>query len=428
MPPSVSAQQSAYHLFSRPAEIKAFRKNLLAWYDRCKRDLPWRNLAASEPDANRRAYAVWVSEIMLQQTQVATVIDYYNRWMQKWPTLQALAGASLEDVNELWAGLGYYSRGKRLQEAARKVVSELGGQMPRTAEELQKLLPGVGRYTPPSRTGSSPVCRQATGVVDGNVIRVLCRVRCIGADSSSPAVTNRLWDLANALVDPARPGDFNQAVMELGATVCSPRAPLCTECPVKPHCRARGRVEKELEFASKRLLGKAAPKGPPVPDVEECGRCWLGILAACPARLPWPSPVESASRPLRPRRAPRLGPRALRAAGESGKCQQGALGFLANSPTVGRAAGALGGGANRRLWEPKDAALWEGRGQWQKTPARALPSGCLGLRHRGDLIRGLWQNGSWPQSRTAPGGRPCRWVTQAEFQKSAVSTAMKKVF
>nr|XP_006117400.1 adenine DNA glycosylase [Pelodiscus sinensis] len=270
MPPSVSAQQSAYHLFSRPAEIKAFRKNLLAWYDRCKRDLPWRNLAASEPDANRRAYAVWVSEIMLQQTQVATVIDYYNRWMQKWPTLQALAGASLEDVNELWAGLGYYSRGKRLQEAARKVVSELGGQMPRTAEELQKLLPGVGRYTPPSRTGSSPVCRQATGVVDGNVIRVLCRVRCIGADSSSPAVTNRLWDLANALVDPARPGDFNQAVMELGATVCSPRAPLCTECPVKPHCRARGRVEKELEFASKRLLGKAAPKGPPVPDVEEC--------------------------------------------------------------------------------------------------------------------------------------------------------------
>ncbi|XP_062478929.1 adenine DNA glycosylase isoform X3 [Pezoporus occidentalis] len=135
------------HLFSDPAETEALRSNLLAWYDRCKRDLPWRTRAATEPDADRRAYAVWVSEIMLQQTQVATVIDYYNRWMQKWPTLQALAQASLEEVNELWAGLGYYSRGKRLQEAARKVVSELAGRMPRTAEDLQKLLPGVGRYT-----------------------------------------------------------------------------------------------------------------------------------------------------------------------------------------------------------------------------------------------------------------------------------------
>ncbi|XP_061200925.1 adenine DNA glycosylase isoform X3 [Neopsephotus bourkii] len=138
---------SSRHLFSDPAETEALRRNLLAWYDTCKRDLPWRTRAATEPDADRRAYAVWVSEIMLQQTQVATVIDYYNRWMQKWPTLQALAQASLEEVNELWAGLGYYSRGKRLQEAARKVVSELAGRMPRTAEDLQQLLPGVGRYT-----------------------------------------------------------------------------------------------------------------------------------------------------------------------------------------------------------------------------------------------------------------------------------------
>ncbi|XP_029815620.1 adenine DNA glycosylase [Manacus vitellinus] len=148
--------------------------------------------AATEPDADRRGYAVWVSEIMLQQTQVATVIDYYNRWMQKWPTLQALAQASLEEVNELWAGLGYYSRGKRLQEAARKVVSELGGHMPRTAEALQKLLPGVGRYTAGAIASIS--YGQATGVVDGNVIRVLCRLRCIGADSSSPAVIDRLWE------------------------------------------------------------------------------------------------------------------------------------------------------------------------------------------------------------------------------------------
>ncbi|XP_072722859.1 adenine DNA glycosylase isoform X3 [Ciconia boyciana] len=255
----------AQHLFSDPAEIEALRGSLLAWYDKCKRDLPWRTLAATEPDADRRAYAVWVSEIMLQQTQVATVIDYYNRWMQKWPTLQALAQASLEEVNELWAGLGYYSRGKRLQEAARKVVSELAGRMPRTAEDLQKLLPGVGRYTAGAIASIS--YGQATGVVDGNVIRVLCRLRCIGADSSSPAVIDRLWDMANALVDRSRPGDFNQALMELGATVCVPKAPLCGECPVKQHCRARRRVEKELAFASQKLFGKPAP----VPDVEDCG-------------------------------------------------------------------------------------------------------------------------------------------------------------
>ncbi|XP_075791978.1 adenine DNA glycosylase isoform X1 [Pelodiscus sinensis] len=439
MPPSVSAQQSAYHLFSRPAEIKAFRKNLLAWYDRCKRDLPWRNLAASEPDANRRAYAVWVSEIMLQQTQVATVIDYYNRWMQKWPTLQALAGASLEDVNELWAGLGYYSRGKRLQEAARKVVSELGGQMPRTAEELQKLLPGVGRYTAGAIASISH--GQATGVVDGNVIRVLCRVRCIGADSSSPAVTNRLWDLANALVDPARPGDFNQAVMELGATVCSPRAPLCTECPVKPHCRARGRVEKELEFASKRLLGKAAPKGSPVPDVEECaaGSCSLCL----PASEPWDSSLGVANFP---RRAARKQPRAERAAtcvlergGHPGEPEY----LIVQRPSSGLLAG---------LWEFPSLPLGPGLKEKQQREAllghvqawagEAVARGCLRLVgevshvfshiHQTYVVYSLLLGGgagAASSRRDGEPGRPaCRWVTQAEFQKSAVSTAMKKVW
>ncbi|XP_074953882.1 adenine DNA glycosylase isoform X5 [Phalacrocorax aristotelis] len=264
-PAPAPAPPPSRHLFSDPAEIEALRGHLLAWYDKCKRDLPWRTLAATELDADRRAYAVWVSEIMLQQTQVATVIDYYNRWMQKWPTLQALAQASLEEVNELWAGLGYYSRGKRLQEAARKVVSELAGQMPRTAEDLQKLLPGVGRYTAGAIASIS--YGQATGVVDGNVIRVLCRMRCIGADSSSPAVVERLWDMANALVDRSRPGDFNQALMELGATVCVPKAPLCGECPLKQHCQAQRRVEKELAFASQKLFGKRAP----VSDVEDCG-------------------------------------------------------------------------------------------------------------------------------------------------------------
>ncbi|XP_073864524.1 adenine DNA glycosylase isoform X25 [Macaca fascicularis] len=257
----LQASVSPYHLFRDVAEVTAFRRSLLSWYDQEKRDLPWRRRAEDEVDPDRRAYAVWVSEVMLQQTQVATVINYYTGWMQKWPTLQDLASASLEEVNQLWAGLGYYSRGRRLQEGARKVVEELGGHMPRTAETLQQLLPGVGRYT--AGAIASIAFGQATGVVDGNVARVLCRVRAIGADPSSTLVSQRLWGLAQQLVDPARPGDFNQAAMELGATVCTPQRPLCSRCPVQSLCRARQRVEREQLLASRSLSGN--------PDVEECG-------------------------------------------------------------------------------------------------------------------------------------------------------------
>ncbi|KAK2106644.1 hypothetical protein P7K49_016158 [Saguinus oedipus] len=244
----LQASVSPYHLFRDIAEVTAFRGSLLSWYDQKKRDLPWRQQAEDEVDLDRRAYAVWVSEVMLQQTQVATVMNYYTKWMQKWPTLQDLASASLEEVNQLWAGLGYYSRGRRLQEGAQKVVEKLGGHMPRTAETLQQLLPGVGRYTAGAiasiafgqADSLAPLC-QATSVVDGNVARVLCRVRAIGADPSSNLVSQQLWSLAQQLVDPARPGDFNQAAMELGATVCTPQRPLCSQCPVQSLCRARQR-------------------------------------------------------------------------------------------------------------------------------------------------------------------------------------------
>ncbi|XP_072275400.1 adenine DNA glycosylase [Pyxicephalus adspersus] len=228
-----------YHSFTH-LEAESLRKDLLAWYDRCKRDLPWRRLASSESDPDRRAYSVWVSEVMLQQTQVSTVIDYYNKWMKTWPTIQDLAKASLEEVNEKWSGLGYYSRGRRLHEGAGKVVLELEGQIPRTAEDLQRLLPGVGRYTAGAIASIS--YGQVTGVVDGNVIRVLSRLRCIGADFTTPAVSDALWSLANCLVDPLRPGDFNQAMMELGATVCTPKKALCSDCPLQNQCRAYRRV------------------------------------------------------------------------------------------------------------------------------------------------------------------------------------------
>ncbi|NXP18331.1 MUTYH glycosylase, partial [Scytalopus superciliaris] len=407
----------APHHFSDPGEVEALRGNLLAWYDRCKRDLPWRALAETEPDADRRGYAVWVSEIMLQQTQVATVIDYYNRWMQKWPTLQALAQASLEEVNELWAGLGYYSRGKRLQEAARKVVSELAGHMPRTAEDLQKLLPGVGRYTAGAIASIS--YGQATGVVDGNVIRVLCRLRCIGADSSSPAVIDRLWDMANALVDRSRPGDFNQALMELGATVCVPKAPLCGECPVKQHCQARHR----------KLFGKPVP----VPDVEDCG---LGDCPLCPpATEPWDSSLGVTNFP---RKAAKKQPRAMRTATcvlERRGCHGAPEYLIVQRPSSGLLAG---------LWEfpslplPQDLqekkereVLADHLQAWMGQPVAAKSLQFIGEVihifshiHQTYVVYSLCLDGDVTPD---PTSSPSRWVTEEEFHASAVSTAMKKV-
>uniref|UniRef100_A0A8D0GD59 Adenine DNA glycosylase n=1 Tax=Sphenodon punctatus TaxID=8508 RepID=A0A8D0GD59_SPHPU len=432
-PKGETDQASPCHLFSDPAEIEAFRRSLLAWYDEYKRDLPWRRLAASESDANRRAYAVWVSEIMLQQTQVATVIDYYNRWMQKWPTLQELAEATLEEVNELWAGLGYYSRGKRLREGAGKVMSELAGQMPRTAEELQRQLPGVGRYT--AGALASIAFGQATGVVDGNVIRVLCRVRCIGADAGSQAVTDQLWDLANTVVDPGRPGDFNQAMMELGATVCTPRAPLCMECPVKQHCRAHSRVERELGAAARRLLGAAASEPPRVPDVEECAAASMGSCSLClPPSESWDSSLGVANYP---RKAAKKQPRMERTAtcvlerrGHQGEPEY----LLVQRPSSGLLAG---------LWE--FPSLPVGPELEEKQLRAALLGHVRGCRGKGAAAEGCLQQvgevvhifshirqtyavySLLPEGDVELGPPASRWVTRAEFQGSAVSTAMKKI-
>jgi len=229
---------------------------LLSWYDDKARVLPWRSAANPssalyQSDHNTRGYMVWVSEVMLQQTQVATVIQYYNKWMSLWPTIQSLSCASLSSVQEAWSGLGYYSRARRLQEGAVKIMSELEGAMPSTAADLMKL-PGVGRYT--AAAIASIAYGEVGGLVDGNVMRVLARMRCIGAEVGSNQVTDTMWRLVGDLVDKDRPGDFNQAMMELGAVVCTPKTPSCNTCPVKSVCLA---VTKELT----------------VGDIEECGLC-----------------------------------------------------------------------------------------------------------------------------------------------------------
>lgn len=204
---------------------------ILVWYRRSRRDLPWRQ--TSDP------YAIWVSEIMLQQTRVAVVIERYTAFLQRFPTVQSLAEAEEQDVLALWSGLGYYRRARMLHKAAQSVVSEYRGAIPTTATSLRKLS-GIGSYT--AAAIASIAHNEPVAVVDGNVERVLSRIRGWHShDSVSEAAVRRKVDeFAQTLVEPRHPGDYNQAIMELGATVCTPRNPQCLVCPWASECRTLG--------------------------------------------------------------------------------------------------------------------------------------------------------------------------------------------
>lgn len=212
------------------------------------RDLPWR----AEP---RDPYRVWISEVMLQQTQAATVAPYFIRFIHQFPNIEALASAALDEVLKAWEGMGYYGRARNLHRAAHLIVAEHGGQLPRTVKELVKL-PGVGRYT--AGAIASIAFGEKAPVLDGNVKRVLCRLFAILDDPRAPAAEKRLWELAGSLLprEAARAGAFNEAMMELGATVCTPRSPDCGQCPLKAHCRAheQGIVESVPVKAARKLL------------------------------------------------------------------------------------------------------------------------------------------------------------------------------
>ncbi len=210
---------------STPARIdpEGLRSALFAFYDRDGRDLPWRR--------ERDPYRIWVSEIMLQQTRVETAEPYYCRWMERFPTLDDLAEASRDEVLKVWEGLGYYSRARRIHDGARMVRERLGGEIPSTAQALREL-PGVGEYT--AGAVASIAFGEVTPAIDGNARRVLARL----FDLADPGLAE-LRTIAEELIDRDRPGDFNQAVMELGATICKPRAPRCEACPLGSVCRAR---------------------------------------------------------------------------------------------------------------------------------------------------------------------------------------------
>jgi A/G-specific adenine glycosylase len=208
--------------------VTKLRGALLRWYRRHRRDLPWRR--------TRDPWAIWVSEAMLQQTRVETVVPYYERFLRRFPDVGTLASADVEDVLGLWAGLGYYSRARNLHGAARQVMGRFRGRIPETAEAL-RTLPGVGRYT--AGALASIAFDRPEPVVDGNVARVLARLHGIREDLARPAVQARLWEEAERLARGPHPGDLNQALMELGARVCTPKTPDCAACPVAFACRAR---------------------------------------------------------------------------------------------------------------------------------------------------------------------------------------------
>jgi A/G-specific adenine glycosylase len=212
----------------RPQDVKQTRQLLLDWYRGNRRDLPWRRI--------RDPYAVWISEAMLQQTRVETVIPYWERFLARFPDVRSLAAAEPDAVLGAWAGLGYYSRARNLHRAARMLASGNGGCLPDTAEGLREL-PGIGRYT--AGAVASIAFDRPEPVVDGNVARVLVRLHGIHADPKRPSVAARLWQLAEELVRGPSPGDLNQALMELGALVCTPRAPRCPVCPLRRRCAAR---------------------------------------------------------------------------------------------------------------------------------------------------------------------------------------------
>ncbi len=229
-------------LETRNSKPKQLVPLLLAWFAANARDLPWRR--------TRDPYAIWVSEIMLQQTQVKTVIPYWERWLRELPTIQALAKAPSEKIHKLWEGLGYYTRVRNLQKAAQQIITQHDGRFPDSFEAILDL-PGVGRYT--AGAISSIAFNQPTAILDGNVIRVLTRVFGIATDPREKQTNTQLWQLAEELVVHASRltphvspcSHLNQSLMELGALVCTPRSPRCAACPVQKLCVARKTNQQE---------------------------------------------------------------------------------------------------------------------------------------------------------------------------------------
>lgn len=242
-------------VFASPATLA---RSLLAWYDHHGRDLPWRirgrvkGRGQSQSQLRANPYHVWLSEIMLQQTTVAAVIPYFHEFLSRWPTIQALAAAPLDDVLQAWAGLGYYARARNLHKCARVLETDFGGRFPEDTATL-KTLPGIGDYT--AAAISAIAFAQPANVVDGNIERVVARLRAV--EAPLPGARRELRRLAGEIAPDQRPGDYAQALMDLGATVCTPRNPTCGLCPWAGSCQAR--VKGRAAEYPRRVAKKAKP-------------------------------------------------------------------------------------------------------------------------------------------------------------------------
>ena len=267
-----------------------FRRRLSAWYQASGRDLPWRQ--TSDP------YRIWISEIMLQQTTVATVIPYYGRFLNAFPNLEALANADEQDVLRLWEGLGYYSRARNIHKAAKFLVDHCDGEFPADPAELQEL-PGVGRYT--AGAIASFAFNQRAPIVEANTLRLYCRLLGFDGNPRASAGQKLLWNFAEQVLPNTDPGEFNQSMMELGATICSPAHPECDECPVKTCCRAFTNNTQD----SIPKLGKR-PKITPLAEVtvviyrdsqvllwqNQPGEWWSGLWGFPRFTAPWKTEID----------------------------------------------------------------------------------------------------------------------------------------
>ncbi|MGF1993509.1 A/G-specific adenine glycosylase [Enterococcus casseliflavus] len=227
-------------------KIKTFQETFLTWYHKEKRNLPWR--ASNDP------YAIWISEIMLQQTRVETVIGYFYRFMEQFPTIQDLAAAEEQKLLKVWEGLGYYSRARNLKAAAQQIVAEFDGEMPQSIEEIRSLK-GIGPYT------AGAIGSIAFGLpepaIDGNVMRVVSRLFCIEADIAKASSRRPFDEAMRTIISPDEPGEFNQALMDLGSRICTPTTPKCEECPISQYCLAYAE-NRQTDFPVKSK--KAKPK------------------------------------------------------------------------------------------------------------------------------------------------------------------------
>jgi len=261
----------------QPPSPEQFRQCLLAWFDRCgRRDLPWQS--------DTTAYRVWVSEIMLQQTRVKTVIPYFRRFMRRFPTVESLAEASIDEVLHLWTGLGYYARARNLHRCARIVAARYGGEFPQDVDSLAGL-PGIGRSTA-GAIRSLAHERPAT-VLDGNVKRVLARYAAVAGWPGNTAVHKALWELAESLTPVERSADYTQAMMDLGATVCTRSKPACDICPLARWCRARAagtqtaypgrKPGREMPVKSTTMLIVSNPRGEVFLERRPPAGIWGGL-------------------------------------------------------------------------------------------------------------------------------------------------------